>query len=259
MAVHASSFGIEGVTDEDRAYRGSRFSAMQEALFANPYQTVWGAPGQPPLPIYKVTLPSVLRGILPLGRPHLFRKAVERAVDSAADLRWGPDRKGYRRLLHPNGICLTGSWQVTEDTNYSGYFRNGSRALIVARYSTCCAETRRGHARSLSLVGKLFPTTDPNHATPLPTASFITQQDIGCDNTRYINDVELLNGPNTSSWRRGWGLPVLLVTGAVFSAVDREPTIRQLYEVAELGLPRGERSRVPAFMRLLVAAHQPRI
>ena len=32
------SFGIEGITDEDRAYRGSRFSDVREALFANPYQ-----------------------------------------------------------------------------------------------------------------------------------------------------------------------------------------------------------------------------
>jgi hypothetical protein len=70
----------------------------------------------------------------------VFRQATERAVDSAADLRWGPDRKGFRRLVHPNGICLTGLWQITEDTGYSGYFRNGSRALIVGRYSTCCRE-----------------------------------------------------------------------------------------------------------------------
>jgi hypothetical protein len=105
-------------------------------------------------------LSSLLYGILPFGPPYVFRQATERAVDSAADLRWGPDRKGFRRLVHPNGICLTGLWQITQDTGYSGYFRNGSQALIVGRYSTCCRETRRGHVRSLSLVGKLFPTAD---------------------------------------------------------------------------------------------------
>ena len=155
------SFGIEGTTDEDRAYRGSRFSEVCEALFANPYQRTWGAEGEPPLPVHPVTLSSLLYGILPFGPPYVFRQATERAVDSAADLRWGPDRKGFRRLVHPNGICLTGLWQITEDTGYSGYFRNGSRALIVGRYSTCCRETRRGHVRSLSLVGKLFPFSRP--------------------------------------------------------------------------------------------------
>jgi hypothetical protein len=252
-------FGTEEVTDEDRAYRGSRYSEVRAALFANPYQSVWGGPGEPALPIYRVTLGSVLRGILPFGKHYLFRQAVQRAVDSHADLRWGSDGKGFRRLLHPNGVCLTGLWEITEETGSSGYFRRGSRALVVGRYSTCCTETRRGHTRSLSLVGKLFPTTDPDHAEPLRTASFITQQDIGGDHTAYINDAELRNAPNTTLWRRGGGVPVLLVTGAVFGLVDKMPTNRQLYQIAELGKPKNEPTRTPEFMRLLVAPEQPRI
>jgi len=31
-------FGIEGITDVDRAYQGSRFSEVRDAIFANPYQ-----------------------------------------------------------------------------------------------------------------------------------------------------------------------------------------------------------------------------
>ncbi len=253
------SFGIEGITDEDRAYAGSRFSDVREALFANPYQRTWGAAGEPPLPVHPVTLSSLLTGILPFGPPYAFRQATERAVDSAADLRWGPDRRGFRRLVHPNGICLTGLWQITEDTGYSGYFRNGSLALIVGRYSTCCHETRRGHLRSLSLVGKLFPTVDPEHVAPLRTASFMTQQDIGGDYNDYINDVELLNAPNTTALRRGLGMPLLMVVGVVFKLVDNKPSIRQLYQIAELGKAPGEPTRAPTFMRLTVAPAQPRI
>jgi len=52
---------------------------------------------------------------------------------------------------------------------------------------------------------------------------------------------------------------VLMVTGLVFNFVDREPAIRQLYEIAELGKPVDEPTRTPAFLRLLVAADQPRI
>jgi hypothetical protein len=259
MAVGADSFGIEGITDEDRAYRGSRFSEVRAALFANPYQQVWGAAGESPLPVYRVTLASVLRGILPFGRRYLFRDATARAVDSSADLRWGPDRKGYRRLIHPNGICLTGLWEITEDTGYSGYFRKGSRALIVGRYSVCCDETRRGRVRSLSLVGKLYPTTDPDHGEPLRTASFITQQDLGGDFADYINDVETRNAPDTTASRRGRGVGILIVEGLVFSLVDRKSTIRQLYQIAELGKPAGEPTHAPTFMRLLVAPEQPRI
>ena len=252
-------FGTQQITEEDRAYQGSRFSEVRDALFANPYQRVWGRDGEPPLPTYEVTLMSVLRGILPFGRAHLFRQAVERTVDSNADLRWGPDRKGFRRLLHPNGVCLTGLWEITEETAYSGYFRKGSRALVVGRYSTCCTETRRGHTRSLSLVGKVFPTTDPNHPQPLRTASFITQEDLGGDHTDYVNDAELRNAPDTRAWRRGSGVPVLLLEGAFFLRADKEPTHRQLYQIAELGKPEGEPTRAPMFMRLLVAPDQPRI
>jgi hypothetical protein len=97
--VSPRSFGIEGITDEDRAYSGSRFSDVREALFANPYQRTWGAGGEPPLPVHPVTLSSLLYGILPYGPPYVFPQATERAVDSAADLRWGPDRKGFRRLV----------------------------------------------------------------------------------------------------------------------------------------------------------------
>jgi hypothetical protein len=252
-------FGTEEVTAEDRAYRGSRFSEVWGALFANPYQKVWGGSGEPALPVYSVNLTGVLRGVLPFGPPHLFRQAVARAVDSSADLRWGADRKGYRRLIHPNGVCLTGLWEIFEQNPYSGYFRRDSRALVVGRYSTCCTETRRGHERSLSLVGKLFPTADPNHSEPLRTANFITQEDIGGDRTDYINDAQLLNAPNTTSWRRGFGVPVLLVEAIFFGKTDKEPTQRQLYQIAELGKPEGEPTQAPAFMRLLVDPGQPRI
>ncbi len=119
-------FGTESITDEDRGYNGSRFAEVRDALFANPYQELWGRDGQGPLPIYQVTLSSVLRGILSFGSRYLFQQATARAVDSHADLRWGPDGKGFRRLLHPNGVCLTGRWEITEDTENSGYFRTGA-------------------------------------------------------------------------------------------------------------------------------------
>ena len=59
-----SFFGTEQLTDEDRAYRGSRFRDVVEALFANPYQKVWGRQGEAALPVYEVTLGSLLMGLL---------------------------------------------------------------------------------------------------------------------------------------------------------------------------------------------------
>ena len=255
----AEDFGAESFTEADRAYAGSRFAEVRQAIFANPYNPVWGAPGGAPLPMQAVTLSSVLRGALSFGKDYMFRQATARAVDSHADLRWGADGKGYRRILHPNGVCLTGRWRITEATPYSGYFRQNSEALVVGRYSTCCTETRRGHTRSLALVGKLFPTADPDHPQPLRTASFITQQDIAGENTDHINDAELRNVPDVHAWRRGSGTPILVITGLVFQLVDKEPTQRQLYPIAELGKAADEPTRCPKFMRLRVVPEQPRI
>jgi hypothetical protein len=251
------ALGIQGFTTDDARFVGSRFGAVREALFANPYQRVWGGHGEPPLPLYPVTLGGLLRGLVSRGKGYAFLQAARRAVDSQADLRWGPDRKGYRRLLHPNGVCLTGTWQITGQSDYTGYFGQGSRGLVIARYSTCCSETRSGHTRSLALVARLYPTVDAGHPTPLPTAGFITQQDFGGERVNSIQEAVLQNAPDTRSWRRGSGVPGLMVTGLVFLRVDKQPTIRQLYQVAELGKPSGMPTRAPEFMRLSVASARP--
>ena len=48
--------GYEQFADEDRLYAGSRFRDVVDALFANPYQKVWGREGGPPLPSQEQTI-----------------------------------------------------------------------------------------------------------------------------------------------------------------------------------------------------------
>jgi hypothetical protein len=253
-----ATLGMQGVTAEDKpVFAGSRFSVVRDAIFANPYQKVWGASGNAPLERFPVTFMPLLKGMLPGGKAWHFLAAAKRVLASDADLRWGPDGKGFRRMLHANAVCMTGVWEVTADTPYTGYFRKGSRGLLIVRYSTCCTETRRGNTRSLSMIGRIYPTTDPDHAEPLPTASFITQEDIGGENTPYINDALLRNAPNTTATRRGSGMPILLLTGLVLNIAEKQPTIRQVYQIAELGKPPSEPTRAPEFMQLTVAPGQP--
>jgi hypothetical protein len=236
---------------------GSRFSVVRDAVFANPYQKVWGAPGNAPIERFPVTFMPLIKGLLPGGMTWQFLAAAKRVLASDSDLRWGADGKGYERLLHKNAVCMTGLWEITEETPYSGYFGIGSRGLIIARYSTCCTETRRGHMRSLSMIGRIYPTTDPNHSEPVPTACFITQEDIGGEKTPNINEASLRNAPNTTVSRRGGGMPILLLSGLVFKKAEKQPTIRQVYQIAELGKPAAEPTRSPEFMQLTVASSQP--
>lgn len=251
--------GPEEFVAEDGSYSGSTFREVRDALFANPYYTVWGGAGEPALPEYQVTLGSLFVGILPFGRRHQFLAASTRTVDSHADLRWGPDGLGFRRLLHPNGVCLTGTWMITEPTEYSGYFRQDSRGLVVGRFSVG-GPIRRGRTRSMALIAKLYPTTDPNSQDRSRPAGLVTQQDFGGEQQEYMNDIELRNAPDTHPLRRGLlDAMILTVTHFTFTIANLKPTIRQVYEVAELGKPDGEATRAPEFLRLLVDEAQPRI
>jgi hypothetical protein len=47
-------------------------------------------------------------------------------------------------------------------------------------------------------------------------------------------------------------MPILALFGIMLSVVDKKPTIRQLYQIAELGKARGKPTRAPTFMRLTV-------
>ncbi len=247
--------GEQGMTDEDRAYRGSTYRDVRAAAFANPYPR--DEHGN--LPVFRSTLRNAFAGILPFGRPEQARIAAARTVDSRADLRWGADGRGYRKVLHPNGIVLFGTWEITADNPYTGYFAPGSRGLLVARWSSHGTETLRSQVRSIGLVGKLYPTTDPDHAEPLMPAAFITQQDLGGERTRYVNDVELTNTPSNHSYRRGIMTPVLLRAGLNFIHHDKIPDSRQLYEVAELGKPDGVAASAPQHMLLKMAPGQRHI
>src|SRR2546423_7355887 len=110
------------------------------------------------MPMYMQTLTSLLRGLLPYGKPFGFLNAASRTVRSRGDLLWGQDRKGFRRLLHPMGIGVAGTWRIDAappGTGYTGYFSKGAEGRIIGRYSTGGSYSRRGHYYSLSLAGKI--------------------------------------------------------------------------------------------------------
>ena len=236
---------------EDRQYTGSSFREVSDAVLSEPYYgSTWGESNQKPLPVYVTTLANVGYGLLSRSKRFIFKDASARTIASHADLRWGgPERKGVQRMLHPNGVCLTGVWRINEETGYTGYFAKGSTGLVVARYSTGLA-VRRGEVRTLSMVGKLYPTTNPDEKHR--TASFITQEELGGSYTPSIHGALLRNAPEITPLRRGLGFGTLFLTIFAFMRVDRRFTIRQLYEVAELTKPAGTPTRCPQFMQLKI-------
>ena len=207
--------------------------------------------------MFKSTIRNAWRGTL-FGE-NKFRQASARAVDSRADLRWGTDGKGWRRIIAPNGICVLGNWEITEDSPYTGYYRKGSRGLTIGRFSSDGNETRRGQRRSISLGMKIYPTMDPEHPTPLIPASVIVQEDLGGMRTDYVNDAELVNAPSVHAYRRGIYFLIMLRAGPIFQQLDKVGDSRQLHEVAELGKPAGDPANCPEHMLLKMTPGQRKI
>ncbi len=236
----------------DYQYDGTTFNEVRDAVMTEPYYgSIWGETNDKPLPIYKTTFERVARGMFSLTKRFLFLDAAQRTLISHADLRKGNDGKGVERLVHPNGICLTGRWKINTDcpTDYTGYFAKGSEGLCIARYSTGL-KVNRGQMRTLSMVGKLYPTTnrDEKHRT----ASFITQEDLGAAYSEGIHDAVLRNAPNITITNRFPDLATLFLFAFTFGRADNRNSERQLYEVAELGKPDNVPTKCPRFMQLTI-------
>lgn len=241
----------------------SSYEEIRDALFGDPekigqYYRQWGEPNQKALPIYRVTIGLLVRGLFRAGKDFAMLLAARRTLKSRADLRWGPDKKGWHRLVHAMGVCLEGEWVIDnepEGKTYTGYFKKGCKGRVIGRYSLGGNEVRNGHKRSLALVGKVFPEGGEKDKST-PRAHFITQEDLGGNFTNSVLDAVLFNSPPVTLFNRGPGIFSFLVVIAGLMQADQEPSERQLYEIAELGKPKGEATRCPRFMRLTIDKEQ---
>jgi len=106
---------------------------------------------------------------------------------------------------------------------------------------------------------KLFPTSDPTHAPPLKTANFFVIDDLGGTALANYLDAPMTNEPNTSIRFSSLLIaPIAAAATAAFTAADKNPGIRQLYPVAELGLPAGRAARAPKYIQIKGAAYERR-
>jgi hypothetical protein len=197
------------------------------------------------LPHYQVTLASLVGGGI-----NLLTQAGIRTVTQTADY-----YPRITKLIHPNGICFTGTWEITEPTNYTGYFAKGKKGLFIGRASTTMSNTEVGQKRGFGFVGKIFDTLNP--AKPAATASVFTV-DVGMGTlTNHYTDTAMTNQPEI-----GFDFSVLwlaLKIGASLAQADSNPGFRPLYRVAELGLPPGVPAQNPHWIRIAAAAGTPKI
>ncbi len=157
----------------------------------------------------------------------------------------------FDKLAHPNGVCFKGVWNIHTDTKYSGYFKKNSTGLIIVRASTAMSNTRRGGIRAFGFAGKLFPTMNPKETLQEHTANFFLIDDLGGTKAAHYTDVELTNEPavsfNSEVFKK---LFYALKVARTFAQVDKNPGIRQVYEISELGEPNTEAAITPRWMKV---------
>ena len=228
-----------------QAYEGSSFDQVWDQVASDPY---------PALPHYTVTLGSFYGFLV----DHLLAASRRTLADHRDLLPY------FQKLLHPNGICLAGEWVITEDNPYSGYFRRGSRGLIVARASTALTETERGDLRAFGFAGKIFPTLDP--ARVVKTANFFTIENLGGTRRDYFLDAEntndILGVAATINVARYSGVGAAVITDFNLADPQLDPTliaVRQLYPISELGETDPDAVRTPTWMMITGAPEVPRV
>lgn len=206
------------------------FKEVRDQVFSDPYKE---------LPQYVITLGTFYSGL-----SNLLLRATTRALNDNSSI-----APYFQKLVHPKGLALTGTWNITECSPYSGYFRKGATGLVIVRSSVLLYKTTAGSYRGFAFAGKIFPTLDPNEK--VQPADFFTIDVLSGTLARHYTDVALTNEPPlgfNSDVIRLFG--VVIATFGTFIRADYNPVYRPLYQVAELGLKPGEKPCIPRWIQI---------
>jgi hypothetical protein len=225
-----SSTAVEACCERCEAYRGTSFAQVWSQVTSDPYVT---------LPNTPVTLRSFFRGftsrLLESGR---------RTIRTHDDL-----LPHFDKLIRPNGICLSGAWEIDQRTAYTGLFASKAKGLIVARASVALTATKSGQRRSFGMAGKLYPTVES--AQRVATANFFVIDDNGGTRTRHFQDAAMTNKPTFSLNRASLAAaPVLAAIAIAQRLSDSHTGTRQLYPLAAAGLDDPRKVSCPRFLML---------
>jgi hypothetical protein len=181
------------------------------------------------------------------SKENLILKNAIRTLNNHADI-----LEPFEKLAHPNGICFSGIWKIDTPNIYSGYFKNSSKALIIARASTALSNTTNNSTRAFGFAGKIFPTTNPNQISKPASANFFLIDDLGGTNAKYYRNVSLTNEPKISiTYEVIKNMFYAMKLSSTFKEADKNPTIRQVYEISNLG--NDENIITPKWMKIKIS------
>jgi len=211
--------------DQDKfEYDGSTFAQVKKIGFSEPYS------GQ--LPYNQgLGLGTILQFINDSARNMFDRRDI---------------RPKYQKLIHANGVCMTGIWRITEDNPYTGYFAKGSEGLVFARLSVAGQAIKKGERRAFGMGGKIFPKMEGE--TKVKPATFVLIDYLSGSKNPHITDTEMTNFPSV-----GKDPAANFVNRIIFRLMDTRPGFRQLFPIATLGLTPESTVVTPDLLMLRVA------
>lgn len=227
--LRSKSHGHDPKAQPPGDYRGISFQQLRDVIWSDRYDK---------LPYHF--------GAGPLRLITFFNHSARNLIDRRDLL------PRFDKLIHANGICHTGVWRITEPSPYTGYFRQGSEGLVVARLSVAGLFLRREFRRAFGIGGKLFPTMNP-HEVVWP-ANFVTVSHLSGTRAKHVLDIESTNRPTV-----GLGPAPFSVNRIIFRLMDTRPGFRQLYPISTLDVPKGDPVRTPDLMLLKALDSMPRI
>lgn len=216
----------------------SQFNSVWAQIMSDPVKT---------LPQVKVSYKKLTVG----GNNKILSDAT-RTLSSRLDI-----LPYFDKLAHPNGICFKGVWKINAENKYSGYFKNGSKGLIIIRASSAMSNTQSGQLRSFGFAGKIFPTMNPAQKNLENTANFFLIDDLGGTRARHYTDVTMTNSPPASMTSEVFkNLLYATKLARTFSQADKNAKIRQVYEISQLGEKNKASVITPKWMKVKAAPDQ---
>lgn len=213
-------------------YEGSTFQEVRDVIFSDPYDTY---------PHEKANIRSMFKGLTNL----MVRDCQAILADRNDIVPW------YQKLVHSTGICLTGTWEITEDSDYTGVFKPGTEALIIVRCSSLLGRSRRTRSirRGFAFAGKIFPTMDPHEK--VKTANVIAIDALGGTRAYRFTDEKLSNEPAVGANLTLLRFPLAAINALyAFTSTTNVPMYRPLTALGEAGLAEGEVAKTPRWLQI---------
>jgi hypothetical protein len=237
---------LPSLASAETAYEGSLFRDVWGQVSSDPYAE---------LPQQEVKISKFFAGLR-----DLMLESSKRTLSDQSDV-----LPYFEKLVHPNGICMKAAWTITEPSPYTGAFRQGTNNLMIVRASTALTNTRSNQNRAFGIAGKIYPTSDEFHDSPLKTANFFTIENLGGTRKKYFmdsvntNDIIQINPSFTAFMKSLEGLAVARAFPLAEGSNLQTALIRELYPISELGLKAGEKAVTPIWMKIEAAEGMPRV